>query len=107
MSKSADLAGTWRTPEDKEEAFKATISENHVTIVIPDDDSDSESLYRDGTFPYEAGDKTIVSAADRGQLDASLLGSEDSEKTLTLDGDRIKFDFSMMGTTLHVTLEKS
>lgn len=105
-AKPADLTGTWRTAKEKEEAFKATISPNHIEIVILGDDEESESLYWVGTFPYSAGAKTVISAADTEKLDSSLLGSEDKEKTFTIDGDHIDFDFSMMGTTLHVRLGK-
>lgn len=92
------LNGSW-----KAEGFAATIAADSIEINIVS--TDSESLYWKGTFP--SGTDKITSVADREALDASLLGSQDSDKVFNIDGDKITFKMSMMGTTKTIKLKKA
>ena len=44
---------------------------------------------------------------DREALDGSMLGSQDKDKAFSVDGDKISFEMSIMGTTKTVRLEKA
>lgn len=90
--------GTW-----KADAFEATITADTIEIHIVD--ADSKSLYWKGTF--HEGSDVVNSHADREALDASMLGSQDSEKTFAVDDDQISFEMSMMGTTKTIHLKKA
>lgn len=92
------LNGTW-----KAEGFEATIAADSIVINIVS--TDSKSLYWKGTFSPST-DK-VASVADRDALDASLLGSQDSDKVFVIDGDKITFEITMAGTTKTVKLEKA
>lgn len=92
------LNGTW-----KAEGFEATVADDSIVINIIS--TDSKSLYWKGTFP--AGTDKVTSVADREALDSSLLGSQDSYKVFLVNGDRITFGMSMMGTTKTIKLEKA
>ena len=92
------LDGTW-----KADGFTATIASNSIEIHIVS--TDSESLYWKGTFP--SGIDKITSIADTEALSMSLLGSQDSEKVFSIDGNKITFKMSMMGTTKTVKLKKA
>lgn len=92
------LDGTW-----KAEGFEAVVAADSIEINIVS--TDSESLYWKGTFA--SGTDKITSIADREALDASMLGSQDSEKVFAIDGDKITFKMSMMGTTKTIKLKKA
>lgn len=91
------LNGTW-----KAEGFEAVIAADTIEINIVS--TDSKSLYWKGTF--SSGTDKITSIADTEALSMSLLGSQDSEKVFGIDGDKITFKMSMMGTTKTIRLEK-
>jgi hypothetical protein len=97
-AKPASLVGTW-----KADGFEATVAENSIEINIVSDDS--KSLYWKGTF--ESGTNKITSIADREALDASMMGSQDSDKVFMIEGDKITFEMSMLGTTKTIKLEKA
>jgi len=95
----ASHAGTW-----KADGFEATVTASDITINIVGDD-DSKSLYWKGTF--HEGNDVVKSHADREALDASMLGSQDSDKNFAVDDDQIAFEMSMMGTTKTIKLKKA
>lgn len=92
------LNGSW-----KADGIEAIIDVDGIEISIVG--NDSTSLYWKGTFPL--GTDKITSIADREALDASILGSQDSNKVFAIDGDKITFKMSMMGTTKTIKLEKA
>jgi hypothetical protein len=92
------LVGTWTA-----DGFLAEIGDNTIEINIVG--PDSKSLYWKGTFPAD-GDK-VVSKADTEALSASLLGSQDPEKTFVVASENeITFEMSMMGTTSTIHLKR-
>lgn len=94
---SVSLNGTW-----KAEGFEATVSADSIEVNIVS--TDSKSLYWKGTFP--SGTDKITSVGDREALDVSMLGSQDKDKVFNIDGDKISFEMSMLGTTKTIRLEK-
>jgi hypothetical protein len=84
--------------------FDATINGNSIEIQLKYDDS--SSLYWKGSFPQDTDVREITSVADKAALENSILGSQDSTKVFTIDGDNIVFEMSMLGTTRTVHLKK-
>lgn len=92
------LNGTW-----KADGFEAVIAADSIEVNIVS--TDSKSLYWKGTFV--SGTDKVTSVGDREALDGSMLGSQDKDKVFNVDGDKISFEMSMMGTTKTVRLEKA
>lgn len=91
------LNGSW-----KAEGIEAVVSVDSIEISIVS--TNSKSLYWKGTFV--SGTDKVTSVGDREALDGSMLGSQDSNKIFNVDGDKITFEISMLGTTKTVRLEK-
>ena len=91
------LNGVW-----KADGFEAVVDSSSIKISIVS--ADSTSLYWKGTFA--SGADKITSIGDREALDASMLGSQDANKVFNIDGEKITFKISMMGTTKMIKLEK-
>lgn len=96
---SETLAGAW---ESQDGDMTADVTDNSITIFWISDDS--KSLYWKGTF--DASKDVNVSKADTKALDASLLGSQSSEKTFSYEDDELTFSLSVMGTEKTVALKK-
>lgn len=96
--KLASHVGNW-----KADGFNAEITASEITIYIVG--NDTKSLYWTGTFP-DGADK-VKSAGDTDAMSESMLGSQDSEKTFTVDDDKISFEMSMMGTTKTIHLKRA
>lgn len=97
------LDGAWKSTKD-DPKFRSLIKNGTIEVYIVADDT--SSLYWKGSFPWNKGDETISSTADREALDGSLLGSNANTKVFLYDGDNIVFDFTIMGTTTTITMEK-
>ena len=92
------LNGSW-----KAEGIEAIIDADSIEISIVGDDN--TAVYWKGTF--KSGTDKITSIGDREVLDGSMLGSQDSDKVFNIDGDKITFTMSIMGTTKTVKLERA
>jgi hypothetical protein len=93
------LNGSW-----KADGVEAVISTDSIKINLVSSDG-AKSLYWKGTFP--SGTDKITSVGDREALDITILGSPDKTKVFNVDGNKITFEISMMGTTKTVRLEKA
>ena len=91
--------------QDKSDIFESEVIADVIDIYIVNEGT--KSLYWQGTFKPASGDETFESVADRAALDASLMGSLDDKKVFKLDDGKITFDFSMMGTTKTVKMERN
>jgi hypothetical protein len=90
--------GTWKT-----EGAEAIVAGDSIEVYILGDDT--KSLFWKGTFPAPVN-KVVTSVGDRDALDMSMMGSSETEKPFKVSKDKIEFDFSMMGTTKHVTVKR-
>ena len=97
------LDGAW-TSTDAEPKFRSLIKNGTIEVFIVAEDT--TSLYWKGSFPWNKGDETITSTADVAALEDSLLGSTAKSKVFLYDGDNLVFDFTIMGTTTTITMEK-
>jgi hypothetical protein len=88
--------------------MEAQITAGAIQINAESRDGDS-SIYWLGTFP---GDKSTAksfkttSIGDSDAMERSLLGSQDKTKTFEYKDGRITFEFTIMGNTKTVILEK-
>jgi hypothetical protein len=103
---STNLNGNWNYKSDSL-SFEASVSSKRITIYILLQD-DSKGLYWQGTFPEKAqeGD-TITSQADTEALASSLYGSSDESKKFKFQDGKLSYEFSIMGTTTDVQLQKN
>ena len=107
----ASLIGEWeQTNTDifNGMEMEAEITAGSIQINAESRDGDS-SIYWLGTF---AGDKSTaapfktVSLGDSDAMERSLLGSQDKTKLFKYKGGKITFEFTIMGNTKTVVLEK-
>ena len=96
----ANLDGRWIA-----EGFEAVITPDLIEIQMVDNTTDTRGLYWLGTFPLD-NTNTILSVADTTALEMSLLGSSETQKLFTIEGDTIQFEMSMMGITQTITLNR-
>lgn len=94
----SSVVGTW-----KADGFEAEITASEITINIVG--NDSKSLYWKGSFHDNTG--TVRSNGDTDAMAGSMLGSQDSTKTFSVDDDQIAFEMSMMGTTKTIKLKRA
>lgn len=97
-STPVSLDGTW-----KADGFEANIASDSIEVNIVE--GDTSSLYWKGTFA--TGSETVNSVADQEALSASMLGSQDAEKTFTVKDNTISFKITIMGTSKNVHLKKA
>lgn len=106
----ADLTGSWKTVDNASEDSwqEVTIDATTIEINWVSDGGDTKALYWLGTFeaPAEAGDYTFTSQADTEALSKSIMGSGDTEKVFTYEGDQLSWEVSAMGVTKKVRAEK-
>lgn len=106
-----DLAGSWtQTNKNSEDSYhEVTIEADTITVNWITNGGDSKSLYWVGTYvaPTEATDTyTWESAGDTEQLSKSLLGSQDATKVFSYDNGVLSYEFTALGTTTTVKLER-
>lgn len=100
--------GAWSTsPKADAPQMKATVGVDTIEIqwVMPD----STALYWKGTFPASdplADGTVIVSQADRTAMDESLFASRGTDKGFTYRDGKLSFQFTALGVTKTVYLEK-
>ena len=101
-----DLTGDWGYSSDTF-SFEAEVDNGEITIYILLDEGTSKGLYWTGTFLDKAEDgETIVSQADVDALASSLYGSGDEEKKFEFRDGKLGYQFTIMGVTTDVQLEK-
>lgn len=104
-----NLEGEWKSVTDTggTTLMFATIENDSIVVKIVSDDV--SSLYWKGTFfaPQKDGNTLRVeSAADKAALDASLMGSGADAKTFTYKNKQLSFDFTALGTTRTIKMER-
>ena len=111
QKKPLDLTGKWHATNsaDESSAFEAEIKDNVITIYFVDKKADTKSLYWQGTAP--APDTTddkynFTSQADTDALSKSLFGSQDKTKDFKYENGVLSFDFSALGTTKTIKMER-
>ena len=102
------LRGSWHMTNASDGSFDMTahIVDHQIQITWVSDDT--KALYWKGTFPTDVmkDDVTIVSKGDRQALDASMLGSQDKTKKFHYDNGVLSYEFSVMGVSKTIHLEK-
>lgn len=112
QKKPLDLTGKWHATNSADESsatFEAEIKDNVITIYFVDKKADIKSLYWQGTAP--APDTTddkynFTSQADTDALSKSLFGSQDKTKDFKYENGVLSFDFSALGTTKTIKMER-
>lgn len=95
---ATSTAGSYESSDGK---FVAEVTKDQIEINIVSEDS--RSLYWSGTW---ASGETVTSKADVKKLESSLLGSTSKTKEFEVNDGEIQFEFSILGTTTDVSLEK-
>lgn len=112
QKKPLDLSGKWHATNSADEAsatFEAEIKDGVITIYFVNKKEDTKSLYWQGTVP--APDTTddkydFTSEADTEALSQSLFGSQDKTKDFKYENGVLSFDFSALGTTKTIKMER-
>jgi hypothetical protein len=100
-----NLNGTWVYTSDGY-AMVAEVKDD--TILVNLKLRDDIGLYWAGDFKNPAKDGDVfTSKANVEQLKASLFGSQDSAKEFKIVDGKITFQFTIMGTTRTIELEKN
>lgn len=99
------LAGTWSTTSTDGPTMTADVSAD--TIEIQWTTADTTALYWKGSFESSATNgSTITSDGDTETMAMSLLASMSETKEFVYDDGKISFDFTIMGVTSKLTLER-
>ncbi len=112
QKKPLDLTGKWHATNSADESsatFEAEIKDNVITIYFVDKKADTKSLYWQGTAPAPntTDDKyNFTSQADTDALSKSLFGSQDKTKDFKYENGVLSFDFSALGTTKTIKMER-
>ena len=112
QKKPLDLTGKWHATNSGDEAaatMEAEIKDGTITIYLINKKEDTKSLYWQGTVP--APDTTdnkydFTSQADTEALSQSLLGSQDKTKDFKYENGVLSFDFTALGTTKTIKMER-
>jgi hypothetical protein len=86
----------------------ATIDSGNIHIDLST--GDTSGIYWIGTFPVEkilSDGFTVTSAGDTQAMESDLFASQDSTKTFTYKNGVLSFQFSILGTTRTVHLQRS
>ena len=100
-----DLSGSW-VSTGSEAGFEAEISDGEITVNAVGEDF--RALYWQGTFPTEqvTGETVITSEGDIEALSHALMGSGAETKEFTYSDGDLSFEFSIMGTTRTIHMER-
>lgn len=102
----ANLNGKW-TADLNNSTMVATITDDGIEIQWAT--GNDSALYWKGTFkvPSSIGSKfDVVSVADQGAMQESILASQDTMKTFTYEHGKITFILRAVGVTTKVELHK-
>lgn len=106
------LDGTWQATNSADPAtstMEAEIKEGTITIYLVNVKEDTKMLYWQGTVPTPdtTEDKyDFTSEADTEALSQSLLGSQDKTKDFKYENGVLSFDFTALGTTKTIKMER-
>ncbi|WP_311141567.1 hypothetical protein [Lancefieldella rimae] len=112
QKKPLDLSGKWHATNSGDEAaatMEAEIKDGTITIYLVNKKEDTKMLYWQGTVPTPdtTEDKyDFTSEADTEALSQSLLGSQDKTKDFKYENGTLSFDFTALGTTKTIKMEK-
>ena len=112
QKKPLDLSGKWHATNSGDEAaatMEAEIKDETITIYLVNKKEDTKMLYWQGTVPTPdtTEDKyDFTSEADTEALSQSLLGSQDKTKNFKYENGVLSFDFTALGTTKTIKMEK-
>ena len=106
------LDGTWQATNSADPAtstMEAEIKDGTITIYLVSVKEDTKMLYWQGTVP--APDTTdnkynFTSEADTEALSKSIMGSQDKTKDFKYENGVLSFDFTAMGTTKTIKMER-
>ena len=106
-----DLTGSWeQSNKNSEDSYHvATIEDGVITVDWIADGGKTSSIYWVGTYeaPTEATESyTWDSANDHEQTDGALLASSDDTKTFTYENGVLSYQFSALGTTTTIEMQK-
>jgi hypothetical protein len=103
-----DMNGTWNQTDESSITMTATITGGKISIDM--NTGDTSGVYWLGTFPVGkilADGFTVTSAGDTQAMESDLYASQDSTKTFTYKNGVLSFQFSILGTTRTVHLQRS
>lgn len=106
------LDGTWQATNSADPAtstMEAEIKEGTITIYLVNVKEDTKMLYWQGTIPTPdtTDDKyDFTSEADTEALSKSIMGSQDKTKDFKYENGVLSFDFTAMGTTKTIKMER-
>ena len=89
--------------------MEAEIKDGTITIYLVNKKEDTKMLYWQGTVPTPdtTEDKyDFTSEADTEALSQSLLGSQDKTKDFKYENGVLSFDFTALGTTKTIKMER-
>lgn len=106
------LDGTWQATNSADPStstMEAEIKDGTITIYLVSVKEDTKMLYWQGTIP--APDTTddkynFTSEADTEALSKSIMGSQDKTKDFKYENGVLSFDFSAMGATKTIKMER-
>lgn len=112
QKQSLSLDGTWQATNSADPAtstMEAEIKDGTITIYLVSVKEDTKMLYWQGTIP--APDTTddkynFTSEADAEALSKSIMGSQDKTKDFKYENGVLSFDFTAMGTTKTIKMER-
>lgn len=104
-TETTDLTGYWETVEETPFKMSALVSDGVMEINLVHETT--RGLYWVGTVPNEVtSGETFTSVGDTEAMSVSILGSLLESKDFTYTNNHIMFDFSIMGITQTVTMER-
>lgn len=102
------MIGTWTQTNTEGTTATAVISNGKISIQISD--GDTSGLYWTGTFPVSSITSqsfSVTSTGDTAEMETSLLASEAKTKTFTYNNGVLSYEFSILGTTTTIHLQRS
>lgn len=112
QKKPLDLTGKWHATNSADPAtstMEAEIKDGTITIYLVNKKEDTKMLYWQGTVPTPdtTEDKyDFTSEADTEALSKSIMGSQDKTKDFKYENGVLSFDFTALGTTKTIKMEK-
>ena len=112
QKKPLDLSGKWQATNSADPAtstMEAEIKEGTITIYLVNVKEDTKMLYWQGTVstPDTTDDRyNFTSEADTEALSKSIMGSQDKTKDFKYENGVLSFDFSAMGATKTIKMER-
>jgi hypothetical protein len=109
-TKPVELIGNWtQTNGTPSLSMTATITDGKIVIDmhLANDEGGTYWIGSFDTGKHTSSNFTVTSAGDVAKMSTMLLASQAMTKTFTYDNGVLSFDFSMMGVTRTVHLQRS